>query len=77
MKEFYKTATSLAEESQKLSRELFKSDPSFEKNGKKSLATLAGIARELEKKYKILRINLIARHGRNQRDEYNRRLYQV
>ena len=78
MEQFYKISQKLTGDSKELTNELFKYNLSFEgNNGKKSLATLAGMARELENKYKALQINLISRHERNQRDEYNQRLYQV
>lgn len=78
MERFYKTSQKLTEDSKKLANELFKFNPSFEgNNGKKSLATLAGMARELQYKYEDLTSDLIRKHERNQRDEYNQRLYQV
>ena len=72
MERFYKTASSLAEESQELASELFKHNPSFEgNNGKKSLATLAGMARELQYKYEDLTSDLIRKHERNQRNGFS------
>lgn len=60
MEKLYQNALSLSETAQELVGELFKFNPSFEgDNGKKSLATLAGIARELKGDYEMLQIALI------------------
>lgn len=65
MEHLYQIAARLAKDSAELSKELFKFNPSFEgDNGKKSLATLAGIARELEHGYKQLKFDLIRKHER-------------
>jgi hypothetical protein len=66
MEKLYQIASRLAKNSAKLSGELFKFNPSLkEDNGKESLATLAGIARELEDEYKQLKIDLIQKHERS------------
>lgn len=67
MEKLYQTALSLAEKAQELTDELFKYNPSFEgDNGKKSLATLAGMARELKSDYEMLQIALIKKHEEKQ-----------
>jgi len=69
MNKIYETASTLASEGQKLADELFKFNPSFEGNNKKSLATLAGIARESAYKYMRLQEDLIHRYERDRRHE--------
>ena len=69
MEQFYKISQKLTEDSKELTNELFKYNPSFEgNNGKKSLATLAGMARELQYKYKDLTSDLIQKHERDRRN---------
>ena len=69
MEQFYKTSQKLTRDSKELTNELFKYNPSFKENGKKSLATLAGMARELQYKYEDLTSDLIRKHERNQKNE--------
>ena len=68
MEQLYKISQKLTEDSKELTNELFKHNPSFEgNNGKKSLATLAGMARELQYKYEDLTSDLIQKHERSRK----------
>lgn len=69
MEKFYQIAKKLAVYSEELADELFKYNPSFgENNGKKSLAVLAGIARELKYGYEQMNKDLTQKHERNQKN---------
>jgi ABC-type uncharacterized transport system substrate-binding protein len=72
MEQFYKISQKLTGDSKELTNELFKYNPSFEgNNGKKSLATLAGMARELQYKYEDLTNDLIRKHERNRKNGFS------
>lgn len=74
MEKFYQTASRLSNTAQEITDELFKFNPSFEDNGKKSLVVIADMARGLEKEYKNLQDALIKQHERRQIDVHDKRL---
>lgn len=71
MEQFYRSALVLLKGAQEITDELAKYNLGIWNNNKKSLATLAGMARELANKYKQLRINLIKKHEKEQKNGTN------
>lgn len=62
----YEKAYALAKAGENFTEELFKHQPSFENNGKKSLIVLAGVARYLGQQYEVLGIDLIRQYEKEQ-----------
>lgn len=64
METLFQIAQELSKNGEDLAKELFKCNPSFEDRDKKSLATLAGKAKELKCGYEFLAKDLIKKHER-------------